>query len=374
MSDYSRIDSHKMMFHPEWVSRWKKARNDWEKAKNLYPLYLEITPAGGCNHRCAFCALDYVGYKPDFLNQSTLGKALVDMFEGGVRAVMYAGEGEPCLHPKLAEIIKRTKEVGIDVALTTNGSAMNSKFLGKALEHISWIKVSIDAGTEETYLKIHRPGSKKDWERVFANLEEAVCLKRKHGYNCWIGGQALLLPQSADKNGDIIPGNSDEMIILAEKLKKIGADAFVIKPYSHQPLSITKSYKKVAYNDYSRLEKELRKIETPNFKIEFRSLAMSKYGEERPYCFCMATPFAWAHIMADGSVYSCSIYLTDQKFCLGNINEQSFKEIWEGERRRKHWEFMRNFDAGNCRKNCRMDEVNRYLREVVHPPYNANFI
>lgn len=374
MREHSRIDSHKMMFHPEWVSCFKKALNDWEVAKTLYPLYMEIAPAEACNHRCTFCALDYVGHRPIFLNKSAFDKTLLDMANGGVKAVMYAGEGEPALHPKLAEIVSETKDLGIDIALTTNGSCMNAKFLKRVLKDLSWIKVSIDAGTKETYLKIHRPKSSKDWERVFANLEEVVRLKRKHNYSCWIGGQALLLPQSADEKGNSIPGNIGEIVILAEKLKTIGLDAFVIKPYSHQPLSITKSYEKVIYSDYFRLEEELEKIADENFEIVFRSRAMQKYTAERTYDVCFATPFAWAYIMADGSVYSCSVYLTDQRFYLGNINQQSFKEIWEGEKRKKQWEDMKKFNPHTCRKNCRMDEVNKYLWQVMHPPYNANFI
>ena len=374
MKEDSRIDSHKMMFHPEWVSRFKIALNDWEAAKTLYPLYMEITPTEACNHRCAFCALDYVGHRPIFLNKSAFDMTLLDMANGGVKAVMYAGEGEPTLHPQLAEIVGYTKELGIDVSLTTNGSAMNQKFLSRSLGYISWIKVSIDAGTKETYLKIHRPKSPRDWERVFANLETAVQLKRKHNYDCWVGAQALLLPETKDEKGNIIPGNIEEMIVLAEKLKAIGIDALVIKPYSHQPLSITKSYEKVVYDDYLRLENELRKIAASDFKIEFRSHTMEKYAEERLYDVCFATPFAWSYIMADGSVYSCSAYLLDKRFYLGNINEQSFKEIWEGEKRKKQWEEMKKFDPRVCRKNCRMDEVNRYLWEAMHPPYNANFI
>ncbi|KKS78602.1 MAG: Radical SAM [Candidatus Beckwithbacteria bacterium GW2011_GWA2_43_10] len=122
------------------------------------------------------------------------------------------------------------------------------------------------------------------------------------------------------------------------------------------------------------VEIELKAIASDNFAVEYRSNAIQKYSEERPYKECMATPFASAHIMADGSVYSCSAHLMDQKFYLGNINKQSFREIWEGERRKEQWEAMKKFDLSGCRRNCRMDETNRYLWEVTHPPYNVNFI
>jgi len=374
MKDKSRIESHKMMFHPEWVSVWKRAKDDWDIAKKLYPLYIEVTPIGACNHNCLFCAVDYVGYNPALLDMTVFKKGLTDMAAGGVKSIMFAGEGEPTLHPKLDEMVLQTKNSGIDAALTTNGSNLNKKFLDKCLDKITWIKVSLDAGTKETHLKIHRPRNKNDWENILQNLKTASQLKKKHNYQCWLGVQSLLLPKGKMKDGSDIPGNENEIITLAKKLKATGMDCFVVKPYSHQPLSETEIYKDISYGDYSQLEQDLNKIADKNFEIVFRSHTMKKYSQERPYRFCGAVPFAWAYIMADGSVYTCSVYLLDKKFYLGNINEQSFKEIWEGERRKRHWEFMKKFNPKNCRKNCRMDEVNKYLWGVGDSPYNVNFI
>lgn len=35
MSDKYKIDSHKLIFHPERVSQWLEAKDDWEKEKSL---------------------------------------------------------------------------------------------------------------------------------------------------------------------------------------------------------------------------------------------------------------------------------------------------------------------------------------------------
>jgi len=67
--------------------------------------------------------------------------------------------------------------------------------------------------------------------------------------------------------------------------------------------------------------------------------------------------------------------LGNENFNLGNINDSSFSVIWEGEGRKHNFLHVRDeLSIENCRKNCRMDEVNRYLWELKHPSPHVNFI
>ena len=63
------------------------------------------------------------------------------------------------------------------------------------------------------------------------------------------------------------------------------------------------------------------------------------------------------------------VYLGDERFLYGNIYENTFKEIWEGGKRKEslNW-FENNLNAKECRINCRMDEINQYLWNLkTHP-------
>ena len=110
MADPNQIDGHKLFYHPRRVARVVEAGADWEKAKHVYPIYVEVSPIGACNHRCAFCSVDYIGYKPNRLSIDVMSKRLPELSRLGVKSIMFAGEGEPLLHTDISEMISSYKK------------------------------------------------------------------------------------------------------------------------------------------------------------------------------------------------------------------------------------------------------------------------
>lgn len=352
--DNYEIDGHKLDRHPGRVA-------DWMEGKNIYPIYIEISPSGACNHRCVFCGLDFMQYRKRFLDAKLLRVRLSEMSKLDVKAIQYAGEGEPLLHGDIADIVRCTSEAGIDVGISTNGVLLSVPLANKILSHCTWIKVSVDAGKRETYAKVH--GCKEiDFDKVVVNMVNADGVRHDGKYECTLGFQAIVLPE-----------NISEIHLLAEKAYGIGVDYMVLKPYSRHLLSSNERYNDLGIH-LSKIDKiHLYNLECDHFKVIVRENAFHKTTAKRRYDRCLALPF-WSYVDAGGGVWGCSCFLGNENFYYGNIRSNTFEEIWEGDLRKRNLEMMRDFDVSRCRVNCRMDRINEYLWGLKHPGRHVNFI
>lgn len=353
MAENIRMDSHKLMYHPEIVARWLNG-------ENIYPIEMEISLSSGCNHRCVFCSFEYMNHAPVFLGAEVLLSNLKQLAPKGLKSIVYAGDGEPLLHSEAVNIINETKGYGIDVAMSTNGVLLTPELSRNCLCSLSWLRFSVAGITDATYDKIQR-GKPGDLEKVLFNLESAVKVKKDQGLKTTIGVQILLLPD-----------NKDEIVQMGKELKKIGVDYFTIKPFMQHPQN--SHLIQVEYGDMQELGKEVKTLEEENFKIYFRSNAMKNINCERGYTKCWGLPFM-AYLNAAGDIYSCVRILGRDELKYGNIYDQSFCDIWEGDQRKKATDYLMNMDLEkNCGKTCRMNEINKYLEELKYPSEHVNFI
>ena len=140
----TEVDGHRLIFHPRRVV-------DWLENRTVYPIYMELGLTNRCNHRCVFCGLDWVERGRVEIDGGVLESAIRDLARCGVKSVMFAGEGEPLLHPSACEFIRFAKESGLDVSLNTNGALLTEAIARRCLPFLSWIRISLDAGTAGTY-------------------------------------------------------------------------------------------------------------------------------------------------------------------------------------------------------------------------------
>lgn len=348
-----RIDSHKLIYHPCELARWLNG-------ENIYPIEIEISPSGSCNHRCTFCAVDYLEYKPILLNTNLILKSIKHMKQQGLKSVICSGEGEPLLNKETPSMVNQMKNMGLDIAMSTNGVLLSKEVSKECLSSFTWIRFSVAAIHEELYQKIHR-GKTGDLKKVLENISYAVDFKQKNRLTTTLGIQCLLIPE-----------NQYQILEMAKELKQIGVDYFTIKPYSQHKQS--KNQLTFDYNNLLEMEQELKEIESDTFKLYFRTNAMKKINTEKEYDTCYGLPFM-VHIDSKGNIWPCINFIGKEEFCYGNLYEETFDSIWNGERRRRIIDIYQKMNINQvCREACRLDEINKYLYELKNPGEHVNFI
>jgi len=350
-----QLDGHKLMYHPEQIAKWIKG-------EVFAPIYVEIGPIRSCNHKCSFCSFDYLKRTGESIDKDVLIKNLKDMSEFGVKSIMFGGDGESLLYPYLPEVIEKAKNFGLDIAITSNGVLLNEEKSKLILKNLSWIKISIDAGTKKSYAKIH--GTKEqDFPLVLKNLKFACEYKIKNNLSCKIGCQMVVTDESID---------GVENLIL--ELKDIGLDYFVLKPYVKHPLSINE--KKLSIKDYdSILSKLIKKYSNEKLNIIYRKISFLETEKESlDYDECYGLNFM-ALIDASGDVIPCGLFHDKEEFTYGNINDKPFSEIWDSKKRLDITNKVYKRGCEKCRNHCRLNFINQYLDVLKNNKKNhVNFI
>lgn len=148
---------------------------------NACTMRLELTNI--CNHRCVFCPHHIKKRKPGFMNKHLALRLLKEAYDLGVRRVALFMNGEPFLVKELPAYVKYSKELGYDyVFITTNASVATKEKIAAVMDAgIDSIKFSINAGTKESYIKVH---GEDDYEKAMEMLEFANQYRKKNNINC----------------------------------------------------------------------------------------------------------------------------------------------------------------------------------------------
>lgn len=363
MNDKNRIDSHKLIFHPQRVS-------DFLKGKHILPINMEICLIGACNHRCVFCTVDYLDYKPIMISYDLLMNNLDEVCalndSNGIKSILLAGTGEPLLYPQFSDVVKGLKNRQIDVALSTNGVLFTPNVADENESDLSWIRFSVSGGTEETYKRIHR-GKEGDLQRVFDNIAYAAMLKKRKHLSTVLNVQIVMVPE-----------NYKEIIPLAKKVKELGADNFIVKVCGtsvNTLNSISSDIDINAYEDLDNVRKNLEALSNENFGAIFRDERLNNIINKKAYGECYASPFH-AFLQSDGTVYPCCQFVGIERYAFGDIHEMSLKDIFFDKmgRRLEVLKILKDEKLCKCPNACKLDVMNKYVNELKNPGEHVNFI
>jgi len=364
------LDGHKLLWHKERLE-------SWIKGERVAPITIDCALTRACSYKCIYCYSTLQENKGYNLSKETIFRFLDDAAEIGVKAVSFVSDGESTLSPHLYDAILRGKSNDLDMALGTNGFALKDEKLEEILPALTYLRFNMSAGTPARYSYIHGV-DEKTFLKVVNTIKTAVEIKNKLKLKVTIGLQMVLMPEFVE---DILP--------LVELGKNLGVDYLVIKHCSDDEDSSLG----VDYDKYDEILmnvlKEAESFSTENYIVKAKWSKILSKGK-RTYSKCFGPPFI-LQLSGSGLIAPCGMLFNDKykdKFHIGNINEQSFKEIWQSER---YWEVMNyitseDFNAcTDCGTLCLQHKVNEFLwelkqdnslidKESGQKPMHVNFI
>lgn len=153
------------------------------RLKSGFPSQIVVDITEVCNLACPHCPhpefkqSEYysAAYLPPELNAKMVDEVR-ERGQGLTQYIRYTSNGEPLVHPKGFEMIEyASRNSGVFVTLTTNGTIMNEKRMLKLLDSgVHMVDISIDAFTPETYAKVRLNGDLNVTRANVLNLIEWV--------------------------------------------------------------------------------------------------------------------------------------------------------------------------------------------------------
>ncbi len=325
------LDGTKLAYHQDRFDAW-------QRGERIAPITIDMALTRTCNYACGFCAAQYQENDRKEITEAVMERFLTDCAEIGVRGVSLVSDGESSISPCFEFTIRRGHELGIDMAVGSNAFVIDRAMAIRILPFLTYLRINFSGGTRERYAEIMgvKPSS---YDRVVKNIYDMVEVKRKMDLPVTIGMQMVLMPSMADQ---IIP--------FATLGKQLRPDYAVIKHCSDTPEHTLG----VDYSKYDAPEGLLKQAEALSDN-EYRCVVKwtkIKANGGRSYQRCYGPPFI-LQVSGSGLVAPCGGLFHDsfRKFHIGNIVDQSFKEIVASDR---YWEVVNHLasDQFDAQKTC----------------------
>ncbi len=312
-----------------------------------FTLYLETT--NRCDSKCQTCIRTFTALEPPMdLTLERLVR-IVEQHPTLKRAVLH-GIGEPLLNKELFRMIDYLKARGVAVTFNSDAiSLTDSKIERLLVSAPDEFRVSMDAATPETYLKIR---GVPQFHRVVDNVTRLIARQRDLDrllpkVSFWFTGIRLNIHELPD------------LIRLAHKtgVREVYLQRLVFYEtgLAVQEQSLFGTLEAAVTEAVEQAESLCRRYEI-TFRASGASAplpSLSPSAGSRPWAGCQR-PWTVSYVTANGNVLPCCISPWTAKdykgAILGNAFEQPFTEIWNGER---YQTFRTTFESDTAPDPCR---------------------
>jgi radical SAM protein with 4Fe4S-binding SPASM domain len=294
------------------------------------PFSISIEPTTACNLRCPECPSGLRAFsRPTGNLRSDFFRKTIDDLHRDLSFLIFYFQGEPYINPDFLDMVQYASQRGIYTITSTNGHFLNEENARKTIESgLDRLIISVDGSTQEVYEQYRKSGK---LEVVLQGARNVVKWKKE----------------------------------LKSKTPHLIFQFLVVRPNEHQIPEIYKLAEEIGIDEVRLKTAQIYDYAQGNPLIpkqdqysRYRRQADGSYRIKNQLlnqCWKLwhACVITW-----DGVVVPCC-FDKDAKYRMGNLQEQSLREVWQQEPYR---EFRQQLLKGrdkidictNCTEGCKI--------------------
>ncbi|MCE9636642.1 MAG: radical SAM protein, partial [Planctomycetes bacterium] len=358
------------------VEAARKAGRNPPDAPRIAPVSINLDLTTACNYRCDHC-IDWdilnTAFKHD---EAVLRSSIEQMHAKGLRSVILIGGGEPTVYPGFSDFVRFLKSLKMQVSVVTNGSG-NRKIheIADCLDERDWVRLSLDSGTNDTFIRMHKPVNKEiTLESICEWVPKVKAINPRFKY----GFSFIIVWKGAEREHDVkIVENIHEIVTAAKLARDHQFDYISLKPF------LVRSSTGSEVMDPEKAEAELQGVvkrirdsineakllEDGTFKVlESTNLRMLEHGNWRDFTNQPKTCHMQAirQVLTPTGLYNCPAYRGVDRARIAG--KDAYKDdATFAESNRGLATILDTFDASKeCREvTCLYNDVNWWLEGLV---------
>lgn len=320
----------------------------------LSPISTELHWTSACNYDCSHCSYGSRRKDKGFLTPKITEDLLDDLISLKIKSLYLSGGGEPTVFRDWNKYASKALENKIDVALITNGILVDDQKLD-LIRRMNYIAISIYSTDEQEYKQIT---GANNFDKQFSLAKKI----KEFAYRCIVGSRCV-----------INNTNYNNIINIYQKAIEEGFDYVIFIPaVDYENNNIALDAEKLVVVK-SLINENLQLINEKNTNL--LSVAKKDVNHYSPvdyrktmndYHECsMLEIRSNAFVNYDGGIYLCQPHIGNQDFCIGNLNEKRFIQIWNSDQHIKVLSKLNNeFREGKC-KYCRAIGFNQAIDNFI---------
>ncbi len=271
-----------------------------------FPVKIAVEPTNLCNLKCPECPTGINGLTRKKGNMDLiLFKKISEQMNTKLISMIFYFQGEPFLNKKLFDMIKIAAEQNIYTYCSTNGHFLNSETVEKTIKSgLDELIISLDGINQKVYEQYRRGGS---LNTVLQGTRE--------------------LTKKKEELKSALPYTKFQFLVVKPNEHQIN-DAKILAEQMDVNTIVFKTAQIYDFEQGSPLIPDNQKYSRYK-KVKNGKYRLKKKLKNR--CWRL-----WSNpvITVEGDVLPCC-FDKDAKYAMGNINEQSFSEIWKGKKYQK---------------------------------------